>query len=78
MSDDEALLAEAKHLAEELRDLCHGHATVAIFTALDELYGRVLSGCIHDEAEMEKAIANHISHIRGWWLADRGGSFTVS
>lgn len=61
-----------------MRTLCSGGDAHLLLAALTEMYARVLSGCIDNEPEMEKALTVFQRHVRGWWLADRGGSYLVS
>lgn len=70
--------AEVDLLVDELRALCDGHGTYALFAALTEMYARVLSDSIRDDAEMERALAMFQRHARGWWIASQGGPFLAT
>lgn len=62
-------------LTRQIRAACDGKPTPLILTALQEMYARVVSACINDPDEMEKALVMLTKNVRGWWCADRGGSF---
>lgn len=74
-SDAEKCCAEATRIVAEIESILRGRDARAIMVALTEMHGRVLSHCVHNEQEMEKAIGHLVANVRGWWLADRGGPF---
>jgi hypothetical protein len=81
MSARTAALDAAAHAREvdilvgDLRALFDGRDAHVLICSLEEMYARVLSACIHDSDEVEKALEQFQRHVRGWWVADRGGSF---
>jgi hypothetical protein len=70
--------ADVDRLMGELRKLADKQNAHALMAALAEMYARVVSDCIHNEAEMEKAASFVSENTQRWWRSDRGGSFLVS
>jgi len=70
-----AQLEEVERLVAAFRGLCNGTDVYAVMASLDEMYSRVLSASIHDPEELERALTLMASHVRAWWIADRGGPF---
>ena len=73
--DEAAHAREVDILVADLRALFDGRDAHVCISTLTEMYGRVVSACIHDDAELETALDQFQRHVRGWWQADRGGSF---
>lgn len=75
---DREVLDGVDQLVEELRTVCGGRDSRVVLISLEEMYGRVLSAHVTDPEHMEDWVGKLTQHVRGWWIADRGGQFLPS